>query len=258
MHTRFVRLHGWNVVKGAIVGLALAASSTANAAAIIHTSDPSVIQAFQNGAIVEGFDAGLSGKVITAYDSEDVLNNNRFHSRDITNPDLPAFNSGGATFPDPASNPGLGIGIFDPDGPIANDVKSLNNVAGPLDIGNDEKSFGGFMEVIFVNPVSKVGFEITFGENVRLILKDVNNQNLSTNPFQANGSAGNFLGIERDSADIGGITILDLGGKSFTIDNFTYGRGSGTSVPDTGSNLFSLALAGGCLWMGRRAFKPSR
>jgi hypothetical protein len=57
-------------------------------------------------------------------------------------------------------------------------------------------------------------------------------------------TAGNFVGIERPSADIGGFKILGLTDKGFTIDDFTVGGASSSSVPEpTGLALFGCGLA---------------
>jgi hypothetical protein len=113
------------------------------------SSDTSAVAAFQAGATVKNFD-DLPALTITSYDSgQAVPSANQFSSRDLVAFTAPFFNSGGASFNDPVGNPGTPIGIFDPDGAIAGDVQSTNNVAGPLVVGSDEAFNNGFMEVIF-------------------------------------------------------------------------------------------------------------
>jgi hypothetical protein len=62
-----------------------------------------------------------------------------------------------------------------------------------------------------------------------------------------NGTAGNFVGIERPTADIGGFKIIALGGTGFTIDDFTFGGGSVSTVPEPDSlalRFVACSLAG--------------
>lgn len=234
----------------AVVAFATAATASA---LTINTSNLADIAAFQAGATVESFDAGLTGLVITSYNPVNVPAANQFSSRNLNDPNTPAFNSGGATFANPASNPGTPVGVFNPEGGIATEVASQTNVIGPLEVGSD-LSFGvGFMEVIFQNPVSKVGFQVTHG-GLNLILKDVNNTNLMGVDSSVNGTMGNFIGISRGAADIGGVTILStVSGGSFTLDDFTFGGTSAPppSVPENGSVL-TLVVAAGFLWFARR------
>jgi hypothetical protein len=233
--------------------------AAAGHAATINTNNAAAITAFQAGATIETFDAGLTGLVITAYTPVAVPAGSQFFSRNLSDPNVPSFNSGGASFNNPVSNPGTPVGVFNPEGGIAADVVSQTNVIGPmgLDIGQGPGLGllpGAFMEVRFVNPVSTVGFQVTFG-SLQLILKDVTNTNLLAPDASVNGTAGNFIGISRATADIGGATILSTAtGASFTLDNFTFARGNNTTttVPDSGSALLSVALAGAFLGVIRR------
>ena len=234
--------------------LALGASSVGHAITI-NTTDAGLVGTFQTGAAIETFDS-LSGLTITSYASVAVPVGNQFSSRNLANPNFPAFNSGGATPSNPAANPGTPIGIFDPAGAIAAEFRSANNVAGPLVVGSDQAFGAGFMEVIFLNAASKVGFWVTHGA-VTLILKDINNNNLTTGDFTITGNQGFFIGIDRGVADIGGITLLAAGGAtvvSFTIDDFTSSASTPTAtVPDAGSTLSLLGLAfAGLTWCTRR------
>jgi hypothetical protein len=149
----------------------------------------------------------------------------------------PFFNSGGATFTDPVSNPGTPIGVFDPDGAIASDVVSGNNVAGPLSGGTDQAFNFGFMEVIFPTDVQRVGLWVTHG-TVDLILKDSNNSNL-TGEFTVTGTAGQFIGIQRDSAEVRGVTLGFP--EAFTIDDFSF---AATAIPEPASIVSALLGAG--------------
>jgi hypothetical protein len=203
-------------------------------AAILVTTNPAEAAAFQAGATVEAFD-NLPPLTISSYASgQTVPLASQFSSRDLAAFTSPFFNSGGASFNDPVGNPGTPIGIFDPDGAIAGEVVSPNNVAGPLAGGSDQAFNFGFMEVIFPADVRRVGLWVTHG-TFQLILKDSGNQNLSTGDVSVTGSAGQFIGIERDSADIRGVTMGFP--ESFTIDDFTY---AATPVPEPTCVLLAI------------------
>jgi hypothetical protein len=211
---------------------------------VVITSDPNEAAQFQVGATIEGFD-DLAALTITSYDDgQTVPAANQFSSRDLSAFTSPFFNSGGASFNDPVGNPGTPIGIFDPDGAIAGDVRSPDNVAGPLTVGTDQAFDNGFMEVIFPADVQRVGFWITAGTDVQLILKDANNTNLSTGDFSVTGDAGQFIGIQRDTPDVRGVTILF---DAFTIDDFTY---AATPIPEP--STFVMVALGLTALVGRR------
>jgi PEP-CTERM motif len=215
---------------GSTLACLVAMQPTLSFGLVLITSNPAEVAQFQTGATVENFD-DLAALTITSYDDgQTVPAANQFSSRDLATFTSPFFNSGGATFTDPVSNPGTPIGIFDPDGAIAGEVVSPNNVAGPLAVGSDEAFNNGFMEVIFPADVIRVGFWITQGSNIQLILKDSNNSNLSTGDFSVTGNAGQFIGIQRDSADVRGVTIGFA--HAFTIDDFTY---SSAPIPEPSS-----------------------
>jgi hypothetical protein len=219
-------------IRSGVVSILLVASQpVASSGLSLITTDPTAAAAFQAGAIVEGFD-DLPALTITTYDDgQTVPPANQFSSRDLASFTAPFYNSGGASFNDPVGNPGTPIGIFDPDGAIAGEVRSPDHVAGPLNTGTDEAFNNGFLEVIFPVDMIRVGVWITHGTNIQLILKDANNQNLATGDFSVTGSTGQFIGIQRDTADVRGVTILF---DAFTIDDFTY---STTVIPEPASGL---------------------
>jgi hypothetical protein len=209
---------------------------TESSALVLVTSNATEVAQFQAGATVENFD-DLPALTITSYDpGQTVPATNQFSSRNLAAFTSPFFNSGGASFNDPVANPGTPIGIFDPDGVIAGEVQSPNNVAGPLTVGTNEAFTNGFMEVIFPADVIRVGFWVTHGSNIQLILKDSNNTNLSTGDFLVTGNAGQFIGIQRDTADVRGVTI---GFGASTIDGFTY---SSTAMIPEPSSLLLIAM----------------
>jgi hypothetical protein len=210
-------------------------------ALVVKTTDPGVVASFQAGATIENFD-DLPALTITSYSSgQTVPTANQFSSRNLLSFTSPFYNSGGASFNDPVGNPGTPIGIFAPSGGIAGDVKSGTHVAGPLATGSDEAFNNGFMEVIFPTDIQLVGFSITHASSpITMFLKDSSNMNLSTGDFQVTGSEGEFIGIQRDSADIRGITIGFT--ESFTIDDFTFSAAT-TTVPDTGATFYLLFVS---------------
>jgi len=215
----------------------VAMHATESSGLTLITSNPSEVAQFQKGATVENFD-DLSALTITSYnDGQAVPTGNRFSSRNPAAFTSPFFNSGGASFNNPVGNPGTPIGIFNPDGAIAADVKSPNNVAGPLVVNPNTASIdaftNGFMEVIFPTDVRRVGFWITQGANINLFLKDANNTNLATGDFKVTGNAGQFIGIQRDTADVRGVTIGFA--PANTIDDFTYS--STAMIPEPSSSL---------------------
>jgi hypothetical protein len=217
---------------GVVLVCLVAMQATQSSALPLVTSNPSEVAQFQAGATVENFD-DLAALTITSYDNgQTVPAANRFSSRNLVAFTSPFFNSGGASFNNPVGNPGTPIGIFDPDGAIAGDVKSPNHVAGPLvGDGSFEAFDNGFMEVIFPADVLRVGFWVTHG-TITMFLKDSNNTNLATGDVQVTGSAGQFIGIQRDTADVRGVTIGFT--QAFTIDDFTT---SSTAVPEPSSSL---------------------
>jgi hypothetical protein len=229
---------------GIVLIFLLAVQPISSSGLSLITTDPTAAAAFQAGATIESFD-DLAGLTITTYDDgQTVPTANQFSSRDLASFTSPFYNSGGASFNDPVGNPGTPIGIFDPDGAIAGEVRSPANVAGPLNTGTDEAFNNGFMEVIFPVDVLRVGLWITHGTNIQLILKDANNQNLATGDFSVTGSTGQFIGIQRDTADVRGVTILF---DAFAIDDFTY---STTAIPEPSSSwLVAMGLIG---LVGRR------
>lgn len=246
-------------IASSVVVCLSAMQPTESSALTLITSNASEVAQFQAGATVENFD-NLSAFGITSYnDGQTVPATNQFSSRNLATFTSPFFNSGGASFNDPVGNPGTRIGIFDPNDPISGDVKSPNNVAGPLVGGSSEAFNNGFMEVIFPADVTRVGFWITHGTNIQLILKDSNNTNLATGDFLVKGNAGQFIGIQRDTPDVRGVTIgFD---HAFTIDDFTYS--STAMIPEPSSSLLiAVGLTTLIGWRhvrnGRRGSAPPR
>jgi hypothetical protein len=225
-------------IRGIVLACLVAVQPSDSSAIVLVTSDATAVAQFSAGATVEGFD-DLEALTITSYDPGQIVpEENQFSSRNIAVFTSPFFNSGGASFDEPVTNPGVPIGIFDPDDAIAGDVVSPDNVAGPLvGDGSGEAFNNGFMEVIFPAEVIRVGFWVTQG-TITLFLKDSDNMNLATGDVMVEGTAGQFIGIQRDAADVGGVTIgFD---EAFTIDDFTYSS-TAAPVPEPSSSLLIAA-----------------
>ena len=232
----------------------MAMQPTESSALTLITSNASEVAQFQTGAIVENFDDHSALTIKSYNDGQTVPAGNQFSSRSVNGVFTdPFFNSGGASFNDPFGNPGTKIGIFNPDDLISGEVVSQNNVAGPLTVNTDVAFTNGFMEVIFPADVSRVGFWVTHGSDIKLILKDSNNSNLATGDVSVTGSTGQFIGIQRDTADVRGVTI---GFGAFTLDDFTYG---GTPIPEPSSSLLiAMGLAALVGWRRVRNVRRSR
>ncbi len=250
------------ILTNSLAALALFGAAVGTEGTVITTSNPVDIAAFKSGATVQTFDSipGITAVPITSYSPLDITGTAALFSKDPAQ--SPYFNSGGASFNDPASNPGTPVGIVAPSGAIAGDKLSGNNVAGPLFVTPPPFTVfetGAFMEVIFPTAVSKVGLFVPHG-SVTMFLRDTSNNNLATGDSQGSVSAGQFLGITRASADIGGLLLL--GNGPFTIDDFTFGvtgstggggntgGGGGNTVPDTG-HVLNLAIAAAFLGLAK-------
>jgi len=250
----------------AVAALALGAATTAQSATTFTTSTISEIKDFQiaNSASVQTFDAisGVTAVAISNYDPVELIGTTGFTTKDPSQPVF--YNSGGASFNDPNGNPGVPVAILTPSGGIAND-KVTGNVAGPIQPDPFSPPFTSllglgpaavFVEAIFPTPVSMVGIYVAHG-TVDLILKDVNNSNLG-GTFKITGTAGQFIAIDRGTAEVGGITIVGTAG--FTIDEFTYGTGKSTTPPPTSNvpeagSMLNVALAGAFLLLTHRKLK---
>ena len=210
--------------------------------------------AFQTGATVVNFEsiAGRTPQTITSYTSGNAVSSAAFIFNQIPGVQ---FSVGGAVG---TNEPAL----YQLSGGIAGDAKSPTTVLGPVDFDFTTKfNSGALIEIFFPTKVSRVGFWLnpSLG-NVEIIAADTNFafSGLSENTLEVGNpvTAGNFVGIQRPTADIGGFKIIALGSSGFTIDDFTFGGGTVSAVPEPGT----LVLLGcGLLAMSilkRREPKP--
>lgn len=224
---------GWRLGLAALLVQAAPASAT-----VLVTTNQSDVNAFSNGADVEDFE-GLTGTSFDNYGPGQLISvDSRFSSRDPGR--LPTFHSGGASPGNPVGNPGTPIGIVSPAGAIGGDVESGISVGAPLKVGEDQPWNGAFMEVIFSEPVERVGFWITHGGTVNLDLRDVNGSTLPSGDVSASGTKGQFVGIVRPEPDIKVAALFLSQGDAFTIDDFV---STAAPVPEPAAAL--LLVAGG-------------
>jgi uncharacterized protein (TIGR03382 family) len=208
-------------------------------AAVIDTNDSTTVAAFQSGATVVDFESitGLTPQAITAYTAGDAVSPNSFLFDQISGVQ---FSVGGA--------PGTNMpALYQLSGTIQGDAQSPSTVLGPVDFDFTTKfNSGALIEIFFPVKVSRVGFWLnpSLG-NVNIIAADTNfafSGETETTLETGNVTAGNFVGIERSTADIGGFKILALGATGFTIDDFTYGGASSSNpIPEPASVMLAGA-----------------
>jgi hypothetical protein len=211
------------------------------AAGVIDTNNAATVAAFQTGATVIDFEsiATRTPQAITDYTSGNAVAATAFVFDQIPGVQ---FSVGGAVG---TNEPAL----YQLTGGIAGDAHSGNTVLGPVDFDFTTKfNSNALIEIFFPTKVSKVGFWLNGAlGNVEIIALDTNfafsgipDNNLEIgNPV----TAGNFVAIERPTADIGGFKIIALGATGFTIDDFTFGGSDATTVPEPGT----IVLLGGGL-----------
>ena len=213
--------------------VAIAALGAPAHAALIDTSSTAAVTAFQTGATVNSFEsiAGRTPQAITAYTAGDPVSSTSFVFNQISGVQ---FSVGGA----PGTN---APALYSLTGGIAGDAKSPSTVLGPVDFDFTTKfNSSALIEIFFPTKVSKVGFWLnpSLG-NVLLIAADTNfafSGETETTLETGTVTAGNFVGIERATSDIGGFKIIALGATGFTIDDFTFG-GTGTGGDDGGGGV---------------------
>ena len=208
-------------------------------ASTLNTLDPTTVTAFQTGATVVNFEGilGRTPQSITSYTSGNAVSATSFIFNQITGVQFSVGGGVGTNAP----------ALYQLSGGIAGDAKSPSTVLGPVDFDFTTKfNNQALIEIFFPTKVSKVGFWLnpSLG-NVSLIAADTNfafSGLPETNLETGTGTAGNFVGIERPTADIGGFKIIALGANGFTIDDLTFGGAPSATVPET--NTLTLLVCG--------------
>jgi hypothetical protein len=230
------------MTKPFLCGLTIVALAAASEGAVIDTNTPGVVSTFQAGATVTSFEgiAGKTPKAITSYTTGDPVANTAFLFNEIPGVQ---FSVGGA----PGTNQPA---LYSLTGGIAGDARSPSTVLGPVDFDFTTKfNSGALIEIFFPTKVSRVGFWLnpSLG-NVLIIAADTNfafSGLTETTLESGNVTAGNFVGIQRATADIGGFKIIALGQTGFTIDDFTVGGASPTAPGTVPEPATAALLAGG-------------
>jgi hypothetical protein len=209
-------------------------------ATVINTTDAAAIAAFQGGLTVVSFEAiqGRTPQTITSYTAGDAVSPDSFVFNQISGVQ---FSVGGA----PGTNAPALYALSDG---IAGDAQSGATVLGPVDFDFTTKfNSGALIEIFFPDKVSAVGFWLnpSLGD-VLLIATDTNfafSGVPDTELESGNVTAGNFVGVQRATADIGGLKIIALGATGFSIDDFSFGPAT-TTVPEPSTwALLSIGLA---------------
>src|SRR5215471_20265024 len=208
-------------------------------ATVIDTNVAATVTAFQSGATVVNFTSvgTVTPLTITNYNTVAVPNTAKVFNQ------IPGvqFSVGGMVGTDRPA-------LYSLTGGIAGDAKSPSNVLGPVDFSSNSLfGTGAMIEIFFPVKVDRVGFWLNPSlSNVTIIAADTNfafsGLPETTLETGTNVTAGNFVGIQHATADIGGFKIIGLGGatsKGFTIDDFTFKVGTTTAVPETSGLLLT-------------------
>ncbi len=228
--------------------LAVALVAAAAQAAPITTTDLAVVRAFQQGLTVESFDNVGGGRTPMALDSYTS--------------GLPVAD--GAQVYDQVAGVRFSVGgtvgvnrpaLYELGGGLAGDAHSGNTVLGTVDFeGNTNFDRTGLLEAFLPSRVSSLGFWLNpaLGDAIVYFLNT--NFAFSREEEVILGSvrvkAGEFVGLQLDGAQIGGLKVgalrdADGTSKGFTIDDLSFG-GSGSTeppgqVPEPGSAALALA-----------------
>jgi PEP-CTERM motif len=230
-----------------IVGLLLTASAVA-VAAPINTNDINVYKVFATGATVQNFEniGGTTPLDLSSYanttNSSTAVPAAAQLSLDINGL---LFHSGGGSFNDPTGNPGTPTALLSLSGGLAGDAHSTTNVVGPEQVKSDPADpdvldLDGFIEIVFINSLqSRAGVWLnpSLG-NVLFTAFDSTGAQLE----QFTGTAGNFVGVDRPTADVKFLSIISLSASGFTVDDLTYaGSNASSEVPEPGT-IATVAL----------------
>ena len=202
-------------------------------ATVIDTNNAAIVAAFQTGATVVNFESitGRTPQTITSYAAGNPVSSSAFIFDQIPGVQFSVGGMVGTNEP----------ALYQLSGGIAGDAKSPTTVLGPVDFDFTTKfSSGAMIEIFFPTKVSQVGFWLnpSLG-NVSIIAADTNFafSKLPETTLEIGNpvTAGNFVGIQRPTADIGGFKIIGLGSTGFTIDDFTFGGGTAPAIPEPGT-----------------------
>lgn len=214
------------------LALALAAAAAAHADPIT-TTDLAVVQAFQQGLTVETFDnvgGGRTPMALASYTSGQPVSDAAQVYDQVAGV---RFSVGGTVG---VNRPAL----YQLQGGLAGDAQSGDTVLGTVDFeGSTNFDRSGLLEAFLPTKVSSLGFWLNpaLGDAIVYFLNT--NFAFSREEEVILGSvrvkAGEFVGLQLDGAQIGGLKVgalRDANGisKGFTIDDFSFG-GSGSTEP---------------------------
>jgi hypothetical protein len=229
-----------NNMKRVLIFACLATACSLSHAAVINSTNATAIAAFQSGLNVVNFESipGRTTTDISSYTTGGTVDDN---SKIFSQLPGVQFSVGGQVGKDRPA-------LFRLQNGISGDAHSPSTVLGPVDFdGTTKFGNGAMMELFFPAKVSKVGFWLnpSLG-NVLLIAADTNfafSGKTETTLETETVTAGNFVGIERPTADIGGFKIIGLGDKGFSIDDFSYGPVKAIPEPSTWAFVLAGVLA---------------
>jgi len=225
---------------------------------VIITTDPNVAAQFQQGLTVVDFEnlSGITAQTITSYTSGAPVSSSALLFTLPPNSQQPdvEMTAGGMVGVN-------GAVVYKLSGGIAGDAHSATNVLGaevssvddPSQLVTDFDS-GAQIEMFFPKDVSKVGFWLNPSLGNVEVLAETTNFAFSHDPnevildSQNPLNPGEFIGISDATADIGGLKILGLSDKGFTIDDFSYG-GTGTGTTATPEPSLQFLAGGGVFGM---------
>jgi hypothetical protein len=153
------------------------------------------------------------------------------------------FHSGGGSFNNPTGNPGTPTALLQLTGGIAGNAHSATNVVGSLEINTTLLDLDNFIEIVFINTLqNRVGVWLNPAlGNVTFTAFDSSGNSLES----VTGNAGNFVAVQRATADIKFVSIVG-GAAGFTIDDLTF-AGVTTPTPKVPEPSSLSLLALGCL-----------